>query len=102
MTIRLEHTDHDELLRRFDDAAGRLAEERDRAAHEVDSLLAAGWSGGAADAFQAAWLDWLAAACDVLTALQAMTTALATTRVDLVQTDDEVAASATGLLGRIG
>jgi WXG100 family type VII secretion target len=100
--IHLDQARFDLTLRTLRDGAERLAADRDRAAYDVDSLLRTGWSGRAADAFAAAWDDWLAGAREVLDSLDAMTGAMAATRADLQITDGGVAATGTSLRERLG
>jgi WXG100 family type VII secretion target len=100
--IHLDRARFDLTLEVLRDGAERLAADRDRAAHDVDSLLRAGWSGRAAEAFAAAWDDWLAGAREVLDSLEAITGAMAATQADLQCTDTEVAAATRRLWERLG
>jgi WXG100 family type VII secretion target len=61
-----------ELTRSADSARGisaELLDELDRLRHRADAVLTESWLGGAADAFDRAWSEWHAAACDLVAAL---------------------------------
>lgn len=102
MTIRLLSPELDRTLHALRDGADRLAADRDRAAYDVDSLLAAGWRGAAADAFADAWADWLAGARDVLDGLHALTAAVEATHRDLGAADVDATARSRHLSERLG
>jgi WXG100 family type VII secretion target len=79
-----------------------LDETERRAARDVDRLLDGGWSGAAADAFGAAWHDWLAGAAEVRSALDSIAGSLTVVRRELVLADAGASAATDRIRERLG
>ncbi|MBZ5737636.1 WXG100 family type VII secretion target [Nocardioides mangrovi] len=82
-------------------AADRLRDDRDRAARSVDGLLS-GWTGTAADSYDAGWAAWCDGAGRVLDGLATMADLVQSVAADLSRTDDSSAADLARLTSRLG
>ena len=92
MQIHLGYDAYSVVLSQVHDAAAELDEALARTSRQVGHLKDGGWSGAAADSFDAAWHDWLAGAAQVREALEHIAGALATTQRDLAARDDDAVA----------
>ncbi len=88
MTLRLEHAAMRTAVSDVHKAYEELTDARTKADQRVASLLAAGWTGIASDAFSDAWSDWLAGAQQVEDGLEAMGQLLDAVHRDMVNQDD--------------
>ena len=68
----------------------------------MDELLDGGWAGAAAEAFGAGWVDWCAAADEVLAALTRIGVLLERTHADLTSADLDSDQSLAALATRLG
>lgn len=82
-------------------AADRLRDDRDRAARSVSGLLS-GWSGAAADSYEAGWTAWCDGADRVADALATMAGLLGSVSTDLDRVDDGAGSDLARLAGRLG
>lgn len=82
-------------------AAERLADDRDRVDRRVSGFLGSGWTGAAADAFDAAWQDWLTAATEVRRGLDAMGELLDVVQRDFVGRDTRSQAALDSISARL-
>lgn len=99
--MQMQYAAVDRGLAVIDDAAERLATDRARIDDRVDGFLRSGWRGAAADAFDAAWLEWVAAADDVRHGLVSMGELLRAVRHDFAVEDDTTATRLGEVAGRV-
>ena len=83
MTITVQDEAFDRGRADVREAAYRLRSARDEADRRVTAFVHGGWAGVAADAFLAAWDDWVVAAADVEQGLVAMAELMDATQRDL-------------------
>ena len=72
-----------------------------RSAAEVERLLDGGWQGAAADAFAAAWSEWLAGAAEVRGALASIGDGIAVSHRLAAASDAATTSDLAGLLSRV-
>jgi WXG100 family type VII secretion target len=101
MTLRVQHDAMRTAVSDVQRAHQDLVVARTDADRRVASLLGAGWTGVAADAFSDAWQDWLTGAAQVEDGLEAMGQLLDAVHRDLVQQDDASQAALDQLSARI-
>ncbi|WP_345520441.1 WXG100 family type VII secretion target [Nocardioides conyzicola] len=83
-------------------AADRLRADRDRVAHQVDTLLDGGWRGTAAASYAEGWSQWCTGAERVLDGLVTMGRLLDAVHLDLTERDLGAQAGLDRLAGRLG
>jgi WXG100 family type VII secretion target len=101
MTLSLDHTPYDRCRAAVAAASDRLAADRRRIDARVTGFLAAGWRGGAATSFAAAWDDWSAAADEVRHGLASMAALLEAVHRDVDAQDAAAAASLAPVSARL-
>lgn len=72
MTITMSHPDLAQAVVGLRRVADHLERRREKAEHQVDTLLDGGWSGAAASSYLEGWQDWRAGCVDVIGALSTM------------------------------
>ena len=101
MTLRLEHAAMRTAVSDVHRAHEELTDARAKADQRVSSLLSAGWTGIASDAFSEAWTDWLAGAQQVEAGLEAMGQLLDAVHRDMTAQDDGSQAALDQISARI-
>ena len=101
MTIEASHPAFRTALADLDRGVEQLSGCRDRVSRDVATLLDGGWTGIAADAFDAGWEEWRAGAGEVLAALTVMRHLVADVHDDLTERDMGAAAALSSVGGRL-
>lgn len=106
MTIALTQSALHRAVHDLDVAAEQLHSDRAAADQRVSAYLDGGWSGTAADSFEAAWALWRSGAREVLEGLVATRELLAAVHHDLTTTDEhsdqQLRVVASRLIERLG
>ena len=101
MTIQASHPAFRTALTDLDRGVDRLTDRRDAISRDVATLLDGGWTGIAADAFDAGWEEWRAGADELLAGLATMRQLVAKVHEDLTERDAHSAAGLSTMTGRL-
>ncbi len=100
--IRLDPATSQRIEGEIASMAEALKTERGKLDRRVDQLMGGGWTGVAAEQYDAGWREWSTGADAVLQALAAMGRLIGEARVELTGTDDAVSGAAGRLHSRLG
>lgn len=101
MTLQAQLAALDRASQRIGTIRGGLIDEHTALTRQVDDLLDAGWTGQAADQFRSAWAQWCQGMSDVLAGLGVESAAIALTRADLTDADEDRGQAARALHARL-